>query len=125
MIFFNSRSTLYRNAAGLNGVVVAGVVRVRSELAVHLLPGEAQRSAEREGPVDQPQVEIEAQRRALERREGVHVERYGVLNDLVKELFTKLNLAVPQRALVGLVPDQNTVLSAITAFTVASTFSSS
>ena len=30
--------------------------------------------------------------------------RDGVLNDLVKELFTKLNLAVPQRALVGLVP---------------------
>ena len=38
----------------LNGYVVAGLGWVRSELAVHLLPGDLLRSAEREGPVDQP-----------------------------------------------------------------------
>ena len=47
---------------------VAGAGRVHSELAVHLPPGDPLRIAEREGPVDQPQVEIEAQRRTLEGR---------------------------------------------------------
>ena len=52
--------------------------------------------AEREGAVDQPEVEIEAQRRALESRQGVHVNRYGVVDDLVEELLTEFDLAVPQ-----------------------------
>ena len=46
---------------------------------------EPQRSAEREHAVGEPQVEIEAQGAALERREGVHVDRDGVADDLVEE----------------------------------------
>ena len=68
-----------------DGDSVAGLVRVCSELAVHLLPGETLRSANREGAVDQPVVEVEAQRRAFERREGVHVKRPGVVDDFVKK----------------------------------------
>ena len=41
--------------------LVAGFVRVQAELPVHLLPREPQRSAEGEGPVGEPEVEIEAQ----------------------------------------------------------------
>ena len=48
---------------GLNGVVVVGLGGVHSKLAVHLLPGEPLRSAEREDPVDEPQVQVEAQGR--------------------------------------------------------------
>ena len=51
-----------------DGNPVAGAGWVHPKLTIHLLPGEPLWSAEREGPVDQPQVEIEAQRRALERR---------------------------------------------------------
>ena len=41
-----------------------------------------------QGAVDQPQVEIETQRRAFECRQGVHIERYRVLDDLVEERLT-------------------------------------
>ena len=61
----------------LDGVLVVGLGGVQTKLAVEVLPGEAQRSAEREHAVGKPQVEIEAQGAALERREGVHVERDG------------------------------------------------
>ena len=66
------------------------------------MPGEAQRSTKREGAVDQPQVEIEAQRRAFEGREGIHVNRYrdGWMISL-KNVLTQAKLAVPQRRLVG------------------------
>ena len=42
---------------GLNGVVVAGLGRVRSELAVQEPPSEPQRSAEGEGAVGEPEVQ--------------------------------------------------------------------
>ena len=71
---------------------------MRPELAVHLSPGEAQWSAEGEGAVGEPQVEIEAQGAALERREGVHVERDGVADDLVEEWLAQVDFAIPQRA---------------------------
>ena len=63
----------------LNGLVIAGFGRVRSELLVQLLPSEAERSTEGEGAVGQPEVEIEAQRTTLESREGVHVERHRMV----------------------------------------------
>ena len=65
-------------------------------------PGEPQRSAEREGPVHQPEVEVKAQGGAFERREGVHVERNRMVDDLVEELLAQLDLAIPQRGLIGL-----------------------
>ena len=43
----------------VNGALVAGVVRVRSELAIQLLPGEPLWSTKREGAVHQPQVQVE------------------------------------------------------------------
>ena len=67
----------------LNGAIVAGLGRVHSELPIDLLPGEPLGSAKREGPVDKPEVQVEAQRRTLERREGVHVERHRVVDDLL------------------------------------------
>ena len=39
---------------------------------------------------------VEAEGGPLERRQGVQVERYGVLDDLVEELLTQFDLAVPQ-----------------------------
>ena len=56
---------------------------------------------ESEGAVAQPEVEIEAQRRTLERLEGVQVERNRMTDDLLKELLAQFDLALPQRALVG------------------------
>ena len=76
------------DAEVLNGFLVVGVVRVCPELAVHLPPGETQRSAKRKGPVHQPEVQVEAQRRTLERREGVHIERLRVADNLVEERLT-------------------------------------
>ena len=52
----------------LNGIVSGRVVWIWAELTVHLTPGEAERSTEREGAISQPEVEIEAQRRTLEGR---------------------------------------------------------
>ena len=51
----------------VNGALVAGFGRVRSKLAVQEPPREGFGSAKGESPVDQPQVEIEAQGGALER----------------------------------------------------------
>ena len=41
-------------AEGINSALVAGLVRVCSELTVHLSPSDPLRSPKREGPVDQP-----------------------------------------------------------------------
>ena len=76
-------------AEEFNRFLVAGFRRVRAELAVELPPSELLRSAEREGAVGEPQVQIKAQRTSLERRESVHVNRYGVVDDLVKELLPR------------------------------------
>ena len=72
----------------LNGAFLTGLGRGHPELTVHLPPSDPLRSAEGEGPVGDPHVEIQTQCRAFERREGVQVERYGVLDDLVEELLT-------------------------------------
>ena len=73
---------------GLNSVVVAGFGRVRSKLAVQLLPSETLRSTECERPVDKPEVEIEAQGGAFEGLQDVHVNRHRVVDDLVEEHLT-------------------------------------
>ena len=44
---------------------------------------------------NQPQVEIEAQGGAFEGREGVHVNRHGMVDDFVKQIFAEFDLAVP------------------------------
>ena len=54
-----------------NDEFVAGLVRVRSKLAVQLSPGELLRALEREGAVGEPQVEIETQGAAFESLQGV------------------------------------------------------
>ena len=77
--------------------------RVHSELPIHLLPGEALRSTKREDPVGEPQVQVQAQRRAFEGREGVHVNRHRVtLMISLKNFLTQIDLALPQGRLVGL-----------------------
>ena len=88
-------------AKGVNSAFVAGVVRVRSELAVQEPPREPQRSTEREGPVDQPQVEIEAQRRPFEGLEGGEIEWHRMAHNLVEESLTQSHLAFPLSRLVG------------------------
>ena len=50
----------------LDGIMSGRVVWIRAELAVDLKPGEAERSAEGEGAIGEPQVEIEAQGAVLE-----------------------------------------------------------
>ena len=67
------------DAEVLNGFLIAGLVRVQAELAVDLPPGKPQRSAEREGAVHQPQVEIKTQGTSLEGRESVHVEGHRMV----------------------------------------------
>ena len=94
MIFFNSRRSL--TAEVLDGVLVVGLGGVQTKLAVEVLPGEALRSAEREGAIGEPQVEIEAQGAALEGREGVHVQRHRMADNLVEESPTRFNLAVSE-----------------------------
>ena len=63
------------------------------------------RLIENQGPrrraVPSPHLVIEAQGAALEGREGVHVNRHRVADNLVEELLTQFDLALPQRALVG------------------------
>ena len=44
----------------------------------------------------------ETERTALESLQDVHVERYGVVDDLVEELLPQIDFALPQRGLVGL-----------------------
>ena len=46
---------------GLNGDVIAGLLRERAKLGVELRPGQGERLCEREGAVGEPQIEIEAQ----------------------------------------------------------------
>ena len=52
-------------------------------------------------PVGEPQVEIEAQGAPLEGREGVHVNRDRMVDDLVEELLAQFDLAFPQHPIVG------------------------
>ena len=65
-------------------------------------PGNSQQILESEGPVGQPQVEIEAQGGPLERREDVQVDGDRMADDLLEELLAEPDGAVPQRGLVGL-----------------------
>ena len=65
---FQLAQNLFPEAA--DGELVAGFGRVRSKLAVQEPPRNPQRIVEREGPIGEPQVEIEAQRRAFEGLEG-------------------------------------------------------
>ena len=102
-----SRLDLLQLAEGLtaevlNGALVAGLVRVQAELAVDLPPSDPLWGADREGAVDQPQVEVQAQGGAFEGGESVHVNRYGVVDDLIEEVFAEADFALPQRLLVGL-----------------------
>ena len=46
-------------AKHLNGVFISRVHWVCTELPVEVLPGDPQRALEREGPVGEPQVEIQ------------------------------------------------------------------
>ncbi len=47
-------------------------------------------------------VDIQAQDAALEGREGVHVERHQVADDLVEEVFTESDIAVKEHLFVWL-----------------------
>ena len=85
-----------------NGELVAGAVRVHSELAVQEPPREPQRSTKREGAVDQPQVEIEAQGRPFEGLEGGEIEWDRMAHNLVEESLTQSHLAFPQSRLIGM-----------------------
>ena len=60
------------------------------------------RSGGRRCGVGEPEVQIETQRRALEGREGVHVERHRMADDLVEELLPQIDFTLPQRGLIGL-----------------------
>ena len=70
--------------------------RVRAELFEELPPGEAQRRLEREGAIDEPEVQVEAERRPLKGAQRVHVERDRMKDDLVEKLLPELDRAVPQ-----------------------------
>ena len=62
----------------LDGFFIVGAGRVCAELLVHPTPGEPLRGCQSKDSIGEPQVNIEAQGRTLERLEGVHVERYRV-----------------------------------------------
>ena len=81
--------------------VLARFGRVRAELAVELFPREAQRPLKRKRPVDEPEVQIETERRPFERPEGVQVERDRVRDDLVEQFFPEPDRAVPQHGRGG------------------------
>ena len=76
LIFFNSRSTLRRKS---RTVRLSWALSGSAKLTVHLTPGEPLRSAEGEGAVGEPEVQVESQGAAFERREGIHVNRYRVV----------------------------------------------
>ena len=79
---------------------MAHLRRVRAELFKELLPRETQRRLEREGAIDEPEIQVEAERRPLQRLKGVHVERDRVRDDLVKKFFPESDRALPQRGRV-------------------------
>ena len=93
LIFFNSRSTSCRKFWTVR--LSLALVGLRSELTVHLPPSEPLRSAQGEGAIDQPQVEIESQRRAFEGCEGVNVERHRVADNFVEKILAEFDLALP------------------------------
>ena len=70
----------------------------RADLPVELPPREAQRALERERPVCEPEVEVEAERRPLHRAQGVQVDRDRAADDLVKEVLAKLDRGSASRA---------------------------
>ena len=76
-------------------IVILRLCGVRPELAVDLLPGEAQRTFQREGPVGDPLVEIKAQRRTFDGFEDVYIQRHRVQDDFIKEFLAQLDLALP------------------------------
>ena len=84
----------------VNGSLVARPVRFHTELTIEARPAKPHRAIQREGPIGDPHVEIKAQRRALHGREGVHVERHRVVDDLIEEIFAEPDLAVPQYPLI-------------------------
>ena len=57
--------------------------------------------------------QIEAQGRTLEGREGVHVERHRMADNLLEERLAQFDLAIPQYRLVGFafVPPEHGALS--------------
>ena len=69
----------------VNSALVAGLVRVWAELTVNLLPGEPLWSCQSKDSIGEPQVEIEAQRRAFECLEGGEIEWHRMAHNLIKE----------------------------------------
>ena len=67
-----------------------------AELFIELPPGERQRSLEREGPIREPEVQIQPERRPLEGAQSAQVERDRVRDDFLKESLAKLDRAVLQ-----------------------------
>ena len=86
----------------VHGVCIARLGRVYAELPVEQRPREPQRALERERPVGEPQVQVESERRPLERSQDVHVERNRVRDDLVKKILAEFYLALPQRERIRL-----------------------
>ena len=99
----------------VNGALIGRLVGVGSKLAVELLPGQLEGPVQGKSPVEQPQVEVEAQRRPLEGVQDVQVDGDGVLDYLLKEVLAEADGAVPESGLVGAlgVPPQGSVRSAI------------
>ena len=62
---------------------------VRTKLLIELFPREAQRALERKRPIDEPEVQVEAEWRPLERLEAVQVERDRVRDDLVGKILPR------------------------------------
>ena len=71
------------------------VRRVSAELPVDQRPRELQWALECERAIGEPEVQVEAEWRPLERLERAQVERDRVRDDLVEELLAKLDRAFP------------------------------
>ena len=69
--------------------------RVYAELPVEQRPREPKRTLESERAIGEPQVQIESERRPLHRAQGVQVDRDRAADDLVEEVLTKLDPALP------------------------------
>ena len=85
----------------VNGAIIARLSRSPPELTVEARPREPERTFQREGPVGKPQVQIQAQRRALKSLQDVQIQRDRVADDLVEELLAQFNLAIPKPQLTG------------------------
>ena len=91
--FFQLAETV--RAEGVYGAPVTSLGRIRAELPVELRPRDAERAREVERPIDEPQIQVEAERRPLETLEDVQVERDRVGDDFMKELLAELDFALP------------------------------